>query len=178
MATGEVVKGDGYSVAPSLGALGEGYGFRKVRRALDVTAFGVNVIAIPPGFESGQHFHEEQEELYFVHRGTLVMKFGDGSSHELSEGGVARVDASTVRSTANPSESDDTGLPRRRREGRLRRTRRQGPRGRDEPPRRTGLADQDLALIQGIIERSLPPTFSIGWSAASLRMRSKFSPPA
>ncbi len=108
MAADEVVKGDGYAVAPSLDAIGEGYGFRKVRRALDVTAFGVNVIAIPPGFESGQHFHEEQEELYFVHRGTLVMKFGDGSSHELSEGGVARVDASTVRSTANPSESDDT----------------------------------------------------------------------
>jgi quercetin dioxygenase-like cupin family protein len=107
MADDGVVKGDGYAVAPSLEALGEGYGFRKVRKELEVTAFGVNVITIPPSFESGRHFHDEQEELYFVHRGTLVIRFGDGSSHELAEGGVARVDAATVRSTANPSDSED-----------------------------------------------------------------------
>ena len=34
-----------------------------------MTAFGVNAIEIPPGFQTGRHFHEEQEELYFVHRG-------------------------------------------------------------------------------------------------------------
>ena len=49
----EVVKGEGYAVAPSLDALGEGYGFRKVRKQLDVTAFGVNVITMPPSYESG-----------------------------------------------------------------------------------------------------------------------------
>jgi mannose-6-phosphate isomerase-like protein (cupin superfamily) len=104
---GEVTKGDGYAVATSLDALGEGYGFRKVRKELDVTAFGVNAITMPPSYESGPHFHDEQEELYFVHRGTLVIKFGDGSEHELAEGGAARVDASTVRRTANPSDSED-----------------------------------------------------------------------
>lgn len=104
---GEVVKGDGYALAPSLDALGEGYGFRKVRKQLDVREFGVNVITMPPSYESGRHFHERQEELYFVHRGRLLMRFGDGSEHELAEGGAARVDASTVRSTANPSDSDD-----------------------------------------------------------------------
>ncbi len=102
-----MVKGEGYSVAPNLDALGEGYGFRKLRRELDVTAFGVNVITMPPSYASGSHYHDEQQELYFVHRGTLVMSFGDGSSHELGEGGVARVDASTVRSMANPSDSED-----------------------------------------------------------------------
>ena len=107
MAGNGVVNGDGYSVAPGLDALGEGYGFRKVRKELGVSAFGVNVITIPPSFESGSHFHDEQEELYFVHRGRLVMRFGDGSEHELGEGGVARVDAATVRSTANPSDSED-----------------------------------------------------------------------
>jgi quercetin dioxygenase-like cupin family protein len=107
MPDGGVTKGDGYAVAPSLDALGDGYGFRKVRKELDVTAFGVNVITMPPSFESGQHFHDEQEELYFVHRGALVIKFGDGTEHELGEGGVARVDAQTVRSTANPSDSED-----------------------------------------------------------------------
>ncbi|MBM3666283.1 MAG: cupin domain-containing protein [Actinobacteria bacterium] len=62
---------------------------------------------VPPSYQSGPHFHDEQEELYFVHRGTLVIKFGDGSEHEIAEGGAARVDASTVRSTANPSETED-----------------------------------------------------------------------
>lgn len=107
MANDGVTKGDGYAVAADLDALGEGYGFRKVRKELDVTAFGVNAITMPPSYESGQHFHDEQEELYFVHRGTLVIKFGDGTEHELREGGLARVDAATVRSTANPSDSED-----------------------------------------------------------------------
>ena len=61
-------EGDGYAVA-NVDALAEGPGFRKVRRELGVTAFGVNAIEIPPGFETGRHFHDEQEELYFVHRG-------------------------------------------------------------------------------------------------------------
>jgi mannose-6-phosphate isomerase-like protein (cupin superfamily) len=102
-----VTKGEGYAVAPDLDSLGEGYGFRKVRKELDVTAFGVNVITIPPSYESGSHMHEEQEELYFVHRGTLEVRFGDGSKHELREGGAARVDPATVRSFRNMSDSED-----------------------------------------------------------------------
>ena len=102
---GETVQGDGYAVA-SLDQIGEGYGFRKVRRALDVKEFGVNAIVVPPGFESGRHYHDEQEELYFVHRGTLEIEFGDGSSHRLEPGGFARVDASTVRKTRNVGDED------------------------------------------------------------------------
>jgi mannose-6-phosphate isomerase-like protein (cupin superfamily) len=104
---GEVTKGDGYAVAPDLDAVGEGYGFLKVRKELDVTAFGVNAIRIPPGYASGGHAHEKQEELYFVHRGAIEMEFGDGSKHELHEGGAARVDASTVRKVRNISDSED-----------------------------------------------------------------------
>jgi uncharacterized cupin superfamily protein len=104
----QVVTGDGYAVARDLDSIGEGYGFRKVRQALGVEAFGVNVITIPPGYESGQHYHERQQELYFVHRGELEMEFGDGTTHRLGEGGAARVDASTVRRTRNPSEDEDT----------------------------------------------------------------------
>ena len=103
-----VVTGEGYAVARDLDSIGEGYGFRKLRQALDVTAFGVNVITIPPGYESGRHYHERQEELYFVHRGSLEMEFGDGSTHVIESGGAARVDASTVRKTRNPSDSEDT----------------------------------------------------------------------
>jgi len=102
-----VVTGDGYAVARDLDSIGEGYGFRKMRQALGVQAFGVNVITVPPGYESGQHYHDRQEELYFVHRGELEMEFGDGTTHRLAAGGAARVDASTVRKTRNPSDSED-----------------------------------------------------------------------
>ncbi len=61
-----------------------GPGFRKVRKGLGVTAFGVNAIVLPPGIETGFHYHDEQEELYFVHRGTIEMEFGDGSVQRLA----------------------------------------------------------------------------------------------
>jgi quercetin dioxygenase-like cupin family protein len=101
-----VVEGEGYSVA-HLDDLGEGYGFRKIRRALRVEAFGVNAIVLPPGLETGRHHPDEQQELYFVHSGRLEFEFGDGSKHELGPGGLARVDASTVRKLRNLSESED-----------------------------------------------------------------------
>ncbi len=100
-----VTVGEGYAVG-DLDALGEGPGFRKVRKGLGVTAFGVNAIVMPPGYQSGRHLHETQEELYFVHRGALEMQFGDGSSHRLEEGGFARVDAATVRSMRNVGEGE------------------------------------------------------------------------
>jgi uncharacterized cupin superfamily protein len=50
--------------------MGDGYGFRKVRQALGVEAFGVNVIVMPPGYDGFHHYHDEQDELYFVHSGT------------------------------------------------------------------------------------------------------------
>ncbi len=101
-----VTKGDGYAVG-NLSDLGEGYGFRKIRKGLDVTAFGVNAIVIPPSYETGSHLHEEQEELYFVHSGRIAIEFGDGSSHELGPGGLARVDAATIRKVRNVSDSED-----------------------------------------------------------------------
>lgn len=101
-----VTTGAGYAVAPNLDALGEGYGFRKLRKGLGVSAFGVNAITMPPGFESGSHYHDKQEELYFVHRGTIEIEFGDGATHRLDEGGSARVDASTLRKIRNVGDGD------------------------------------------------------------------------
>ena len=92
----EKVEGDGFAVA-NVDALGDGPGFRKIRRELGVTAFGVNAIELPAGLETGRHFHDEQEELYFVHRGQIEMTFNDGETHLLGPGGLARVDAATVR---------------------------------------------------------------------------------
>ena len=100
-----ITEGEGYAVG-HIDEMGEGYGFRKIRRSLGVTAFGVNAIALPPGYETGRHFHEEQEELYFLHRGRIEMEFGDGSTHALEPGGVARVDASTVRRVRNVGDED------------------------------------------------------------------------
>jgi quercetin dioxygenase-like cupin family protein len=100
------IKGDGYAVA-NLADLGEGPGFRKIRKELGVTAFGVNAIVLPPAYETGRHYHEQQEELYFLHSGRIAIEFGDGSSHELEPGGLARVDASTVRKIRNLSDSED-----------------------------------------------------------------------
>jgi quercetin dioxygenase-like cupin family protein len=100
-----VVRGEGYSVG-SLDDLGEGYGFRKVRRELGVTAFGVNAIVMPPGYETGRHFHDQQEELYFVHEGRIEFVLGDGDAHELGAGGFIRVDPGTVRKLRNVGEDD------------------------------------------------------------------------
>ena len=111
-----VTVGEGYAVAPDLDALGEGYGFRKLRKGLGVTAFGVNVIAMPGGYETGSHYHDEQEELYFVHRGAIEMEFGDGTTHRLERGRLrarGRLDAAQ-------------GSQRRRRRRRLPVRRRQG----------------------------------------------------
>jgi quercetin dioxygenase-like cupin family protein len=94
------IQGDGFAVA-NVDALAEGPGFRKVRRELGVTAFGVNAIELPAGYETWRHFHDEQEELYFVHRGRIEMSFNDGESHVLGPGGLARVDAETIRKVKN-----------------------------------------------------------------------------
>jgi quercetin dioxygenase-like cupin family protein len=98
--------GDGYTVA-NLSELGDGPGFRKVRKELGVTAFGVNAIVLPPSYETGRHYHDEQEELYFLHSGRIEMEFGDGSTHELTPGGLARVAPSTIRKVRNLSDSEE-----------------------------------------------------------------------
>ena len=97
--------GEGYAVG-HLDDFGDGPGFRKIRKGLGVTAFGVNAIVLPPGLETGFHYHDLQEELYFVHRGAVEIEFGDGSVEALSEGGCARVDASTPRKIRNRGDGD------------------------------------------------------------------------
>ena len=93
-------------VVSSLDQLGEGYGFRKIRQGLGVTAFGINAIVLPPRYETGMHYHEQQEETYFVHRGVIEFRFGDGSKHLCEAGGVVRVDAGTPRGMRNAGNED------------------------------------------------------------------------
>jgi mannose-6-phosphate isomerase-like protein (cupin superfamily) len=94
----------GYQVS-SLEELGEGYGFRKVRAPLGVTAFGVNAIVMPPHYEGPAHYHDTQDELYFVHRGTAIFTI-DGTEHVVREGGIVHVESTTHRQITNAGDDD------------------------------------------------------------------------
>ena len=89
----------------SLDELGDGPGFRKVRQALGVTAFGVNAVVYPSGHEGFEHYHDTQDELYFVHRGRVLVEVG-GESRELGEGGLLHVESTTPRKVSNPFDED------------------------------------------------------------------------
>jgi len=89
----------------SIDELGEGYGFRKVRRALGVDAFGANVIVMPPRYEGFQHYHDEQDELYFVHAGTARVEV-DGEERLLGPGGMVHVTSTTPRRISNAGDED------------------------------------------------------------------------
>ena len=93
----------------SLDELGDGPGFRKVRAALGVTAFGVNGIVFEPGYEGFAHFHDTQDELYFVHRGRALVEIG-AETREVGEGGLIHVEATTARRVSNASDSEDLVL--------------------------------------------------------------------
>ena len=89
----------------SLDELGEGPGFRKIRRALGVTAFGVNAVVYPPGYPGVNHYHDTQDELYFVHRGTAKVEVGD-EERLLGPGGLFHVESTTPRRISNPGDED------------------------------------------------------------------------
>jgi mannose-6-phosphate isomerase-like protein (cupin superfamily) len=102
---GQITTGDGYAVA-TIDDLGDGPGFRKIRKGLDVKEFGVNAIVLPAGYDTGLHFHDQQEELYIVLSGRVEIHFGDGTAHELGPGGLSRVDAATHRGVRNIGDGD------------------------------------------------------------------------
>ena len=89
----------GYAFS-SLDALGEGFGFRKIREALGVTAFGVNAIVFAPGIQGRPHYHEQQDELYFVHSGRARFDL-PGETRELGPGGLCHVESTTPRQISN-----------------------------------------------------------------------------
>ena len=93
----------------SIDELGEGYGFRKIRRELGVTAFGVNAIVMPPGYVGFHHYHDTQDELYFVHSGSARVEV-DGETRILGPGGLFHVESTTPRRVSNASESEDLVL--------------------------------------------------------------------
>jgi mannose-6-phosphate isomerase-like protein (cupin superfamily) len=89
----------------SLDELGDGPGFRKVRRALGVTAFGVNGVVYPPGYPGVHHYHDQQDELYFVHSGTALVEV-DGETRTLGPGGLFHVESTTPRKISNAGDEE------------------------------------------------------------------------
>jgi uncharacterized cupin superfamily protein len=89
----------------SLDELGDGPGFRKVRAALGVTAFGINGIVMPAGHDGFLHWHDTQDELYFVHRGKVEVEV-EGETRVLGEGGFFHVESTTPRKVSNPFDDD------------------------------------------------------------------------
>ena len=89
----------------SLDELGDGHGFRKIRKALGVDAFGVNAIVYPAHYEGPEHYHDTQDELYFVHRGRIRVDVG-GESRELGEGGLFHASSTTPRRISNVGDKD------------------------------------------------------------------------
>src|SRR4029077_14149330 len=85
----------GYAFS-SLDELGEGYGFRKIRRGLGVTAVGADALVMPPGYDGFLHYHDTQDELYFVHQGTARFEV-DGEVHDVGPGGLVHVESTTPR---------------------------------------------------------------------------------
>jgi mannose-6-phosphate isomerase-like protein (cupin superfamily) len=88
----------------SIDELGDGV-FRKIRGELGITAFGANAIVLPPGTQWFNHFHEHQDELYFVHRGVAGFEV-DGEEFELGPGGVCHVESTTPRRFWNAGEEE------------------------------------------------------------------------
>ena len=94
----------GHSFA-TIDELGDGPGFRKVRKALGVTAFGVNVVVYPAGLEGFNHYHDIQDELYFVHSGTALFEVG-GEERTLGAGGLCHVESTTPRKVTNVGDDE------------------------------------------------------------------------
>ena len=89
----------------SLDELGEGYGFRKIRRGLGVSAFGANALVMAPGFDGFLHYHDMQDELYFVHRGTARFEV-DGDVRDVGPGALVHVESTTPRKFSNVGDDD------------------------------------------------------------------------
>jgi mannose-6-phosphate isomerase-like protein (cupin superfamily) len=88
----------------TIDGLGDGV-FRKVRRALGISAFGANAMVLPPGTQWFEHFHDDQDELYFVHRGRATFEI-EGETFELGPGGLCHVESTTPRRFWNAGEEE------------------------------------------------------------------------
>jgi len=74
-------------------------GFAKlVRPGLDITAFGANIMDLPPDYSTKSHDESQsgQQELYVALRGSGSVDI-DGESHALDADHLVKVDPGTAR---------------------------------------------------------------------------------
>lgn len=111
----KVTKGDGYAVA-HLDDLGEGWGFRKVRKELGVTAFGVNAYWAEQAGDELIEEHDElgsgaggHEELYVVIGGAARFTVA-GEEFDAPPGTVVFIRDPAARRSAVATEPNTTAL--------------------------------------------------------------------
>jgi quercetin dioxygenase-like cupin family protein len=82
-----------------------------VRRTLELGAFGINVVEIPPGEQIPEHDEtdRDQEEVFYVISGspTLVI---DGEEHPAGTGTFARLDPEHRRTVRNDGDEQASVL--------------------------------------------------------------------
>ncbi len=77
--------------------------FKLIRPALGLTAFGMNARVMQPGAGSKMHYHELQQEVFFVHRGCVQITFDGDSWQDVAEGSIVRIDPGTTHAFRNAS---------------------------------------------------------------------------
>jgi quercetin dioxygenase-like cupin family protein len=72
------------------------------RRSLGLSAFGLNLVDIPPGDRIPEHDEtaRDHEEVFVVLSGTATIVV-DGEEHDLPEGALARLDPQLTRTVVN-----------------------------------------------------------------------------
>jgi mannose-6-phosphate isomerase-like protein (cupin superfamily) len=74
--------------------------FVSLRRPLDVSGMGMNLIILAPGQRGRIHDHTQQEEVYLVWEGTLTLVV-EGEPHDLGRAELARVGPGVRRQLVN-----------------------------------------------------------------------------
>jgi len=74
--------------------------FQRLRAQLGVESFGMNLIVLAPRQRGRIHAHEQQEEVYLVLEGELML-FVDGVAHVLGPDRVVRVGPGVRRQLVN-----------------------------------------------------------------------------
>ena len=127
--------------------------FVSLRRPLEVSGMGMNLIILAPGQRGRVHDHERQEEVYLVWEGTLTL-IVEGEAHDLGARRARRVGPGVRRQIVNrgPERCLDRGA--RRDAGRARGPRRPrlGVVGRHRSPARP---PQDVPLPDDLPESEL-----------------------
>jgi mannose-6-phosphate isomerase-like protein (cupin superfamily) len=74
--------------------------FVSLRRPLELSGMGMNLMILAPGQRGRIHDHERQEEVYLVWEGTLTL-IVEGEPYDLARGELARVGPGVRRQLVN-----------------------------------------------------------------------------